>query len=234
MKWLNILADMFFPPKCMFCRCDLPAPSKLLACERCLRTLPFTQNDGCFGGVGDISYVIAPFFYTDPVKTAVRRYKFHPCKVYSDSLSFFLGSYLAKVADMKAIDIVTCVPVGARRRRQRGFDQSELIARHVADMLDLKCDTDMLIRLRNTRRQSRLSRFDRALNVADAFGCVQAAEDMTVLLIDDIYTTGATALNCAKALKRAGAKKIILGVLATASKQTEYEKMSNKIPLIRA
>lgn len=109
-----MVLDILFPPKCMFCGGSLPVLSKLLTCAECIKTLPFTKDNGCFEGIGDVSYVISPFFYAGPVKNAIKGYKFKSRRVYADSLAHFLGGYLSKIPDIKDVDLVTAVPLGKK------------------------------------------------------------------------------------------------------------------------
>lgn len=217
----------------MFCGHELPLSSELLACKECTATLPFTENDGCFAGTEHVAYVVAPFFYVEPVKRALQRYKFKKRKAYAESLGHYLVGYLSRIGEICSADLVIPVPLGEKRLYERGFNQSELLAQIVSRELGLVCDTDTLLRVRETRRQSSLSMAERTANVTDAFGCAQAIEGKTVLLIDDIFTTGATAENCARALKDAGAVKVILAAMATVSRSVESGKSQNRITPIR-
>lgn len=229
----RFLLDLLFPPKCMFCGKALPRSDEILACSACLQKLPYTENNGCFEGTDHVAYVIAPFHYQDPVSQALRDYKFKKRKMYAESLAHFLAQYLSKVEEARRADLILPVPLGKKRLYERGFNQSELLARIVGRELGIVYDGDVLIRVRETERQSSLSLSERKQNVMDAFGCMQAVEGKTIVLVDDIYTTGATAESCAKALGAAGASKIILAAMATASKRTESEKLQNRITPIR-
>ena len=225
--------DLLFPPKCMFCGCTLPRSDTLLACGTCLRKLPYTKNDGCFGGTENVAYVIAPFHYVDPVPRALRDYKFKKRRMYAESLAHFMVRYLARVGEARCADLILPVPLGPKRLYERGFNQSELVAKNAARELGIEYDGDILIRTRETKRQSSLSLPQRKENVMGAFGCAQAVEGKCIVLVDDIFTSGSTAESCARALKAAGARKIILAVLATASKRTEIENLQNRITPIR-
>ncbi len=110
-------------------------------------------------------------------------------------------------------DLVVPVPLGRRRLRQRGFNQSALLARFAFGKY-----TEVLERVRETRPQSELSEKERFRNIKNAFK-VKAGKnlaDKRILLVDDVLTTGATAEECARVLRAAGAREVTVAVLARA------------------
>lgn len=116
------------------------------------------------------------------------------------------------------VDAVVPVPLHPLRRFQRGYNQAELLARPLARALGKPLWNDVLRRRRRTQAQSELSAAQRRSNVEDAFEvrprAVARLEDRSLLLVDDVMTTGATLAACAKALKRAGAKSVLGAVIA--------------------
>ncbi|HUF25893.1 MAG TPA: phosphoribosyltransferase family protein [Gemmatimonadaceae bacterium] len=102
------------------------------------------------------------------------------------------------------------VPLAATRQRERGYNQSELIARALAERWRLPVETDLLLRARRTRSQTRLTPSDRMRNVSGAFRAVESAPPRLagahVVLVDDVVTTAATLNACAVALHQAGAR----------------------------
>ena len=111
-------------------------------------------------------------------------------------------------------DALVPVPLARARARERGFNQAELLAERVADKLGVRVRPRWLVRLRATAAQTELSATDRQVNVAGAFAAAPAVRDRHVVVVDDVMTTGATAAECARALRRAGARRV--GVLAVA------------------
>ena len=108
------------------------------------------------------------------------------------------------------------VPLHPRRLRERGFNQSLLLARHLATRLNLDLDFLSLRRIRYTQPQTGLKKDERRKNVKKAFGLLdpKVVKGRTVVLVDDVTTTGNTLNECARMLKRAGAKEIYGAVLA--------------------
>lgn len=113
--------------------------------------------------------------------------------------------------------IMTAVPLHTRRLHERGFNQADLIARAISEAYAMPYDPHILTRTLNTPAQARShERAERLKNMRNAFICARPSliRDKTVFIIDDVMTTGATLEACARALKDAGARKIIACVVA--------------------
>ena len=154
--------------------------------------------------------VIAPFRINDPVLQLVHLLKFSGYR----SLALLLARLVAAAARRFeppgcAPPVLVPVPMSGRRRRQRGFNQAELIGRELARELGLSLDTRMLRRIRLGQQQSKTPRQDRAANVQGAFAADPAlAAGRRIGLVDDLVTSGSTAAACAAALLEAGAVSI--------------------------
>jgi ComF family protein len=137
-----------------------------------------------------------------------------------ESLGELLGDLWAKHARGRlgelAADIVIPVPLHWWRHWLRGYNQSETLARAVAHQLNLPCKPHYLRRIRNTPQQSRQTPTARRGNVRDAFRARSSAHlrGKTVLLVDDVLTSGTTCSEAAKALRQAGAAHVVVAVLA--------------------
>jgi ComF family protein len=114
------------------------------------------------------------------------------------------------------LDIAIPVPLHKKRLRLRGFNQALLLAHGISEQFMIPLNYDNLIRIRYTRPQVELSGRDRAENVRGAFNLLRPAEvcEKRILLIDDVFTTGATMNECAKVLKDAGAASVTVLTLA--------------------
>lgn len=104
--------------------------------------------------------------------------------------------------------IIVPVPLHHRRFLERGFNQAEILGRLCAEMLDFSVVTDLLLRQRHTGQQAKLGREARLKNLSGAFIAARRLDNKTVLLIDDVFTTGSTLQECAQTLKTAGAKEV--------------------------
>lgn len=122
-----------------------------------------------------------------------------------------------------ACDIIAPVPLHGRRLRERKFNQSALLAAGIAKRSNKLCQLDLLTRTRHTPPQKGLNAKERNLNVKDAFAVKEKLlpmiKDKTILLVDDVYTTGATLNECAKILKDVGAAHVFVITIARATKE---------------
>ena len=122
-----------------------------------------------------------------------------------------LGGWLADLMESLewAPEVITAVPLGHKREQTRGYNQAAMIAQALAAKLDVPYMAKVLIRTRETRSQVGLDAFEREANVRDAFqGNRQAGRGVSILVVDDLFTTGATLAACAKALYAAGAAEV--------------------------
>jgi ComF family protein len=160
----------------------------------------------------------APYLYEGSLMTAIHHYKYGP----KSSLASSLGPLLARFAEgwIKNSDglLTMPVPLHPKRLRERGFNQSLLLARHVAGRLQSELDFLSLRRVRYTLPQTGLGKDERRKNVRGAFELrePEMVKGKTILLVDDVSTTGNTLNECARVLKKAGCKKVLCLVLARA------------------
>lgn len=149
------------------------------------------------------------------LREAIHTFKYKPCR----SLGKPLSRWMAKnIGFEPGIDIVMPVPLHKRRLRQRGFNQALLLAHGISKRYGLTLSFDNLARTRHTKPQVELSGKDRIANVAGAFSLrrPELIADRSVVLIDDVFTTGATLNECSRALKDAGASRVMALTLARA------------------
>lgn len=149
--------------------------------------------------------------YDGQAKDLVHRLKYGDARYLAKAMSEYLLDVLL-VQDWD-FDCFTFVPVHKTRLNKRGYNQAEILARELAEHTDKPC-TALLQKDKNTPNQARLNRADRAKNLADAFS-VSAPVPKHIVLIDDVMTTGATAGECAKTLKKAGAAVVYLLTFAS-------------------
>jgi competence protein ComFC len=159
----------------------------------------------------EMSYSI--FDFDDTLKTVVHEFKYNGFK----RLAFDMGkefSYCIPSSFFEDFDMVTSVPLHFLRRLKRGYNQADYFARGVMEGCGctLKLYPDLIRRKRATKTQTNLSRKDRLKNVAGAFSIIKKKQTLirnkSVILVDDVVTTGATTAQCAKVLCEAGAKSV--------------------------
>lgn len=155
------------------------------------------------------------FVYDGPLREAIHTLKFQGRRVAAGPLGTLLAD-LAPPEVTTRVGAVVPVPLHASRMATRGFNQAELLARPLAARLGVPCLTRALVRLRQNLPQAGLDAAGRRRNVLDAFAPGRAAVPGTVLLVDDVFSTGATAGACAGALRRCGAARVFVLTLARA------------------
>ncbi len=231
------LLDILYPRYCFACDNSLHEEGNTYICKNCLEEIEKTDAKRCVKcgfelGIG-ITYSIKgcpecensnlrfekSFFVSDnkgALKNLIHQFKYnkHMCLV--KPLGDLLINLLIHQDIMPEIDIVAPVPLHWRKKLERGFNQSELLAKKVCKKLSLPISTNNLCRIKNTLSQTQLSRTQRQKNVNGAFKIKNPKLffKKKALLIDDVLTTGITASECARNLKNVGAKKVYLLALA--------------------
>ncbi len=200
------LLDLLFPPRCIFCGRVLDAGDPHQCCAKCLSSLPFTAGPRRQGAAP--SMIAAPFYYVDGPRNALRRFKFHGKTGYAGPLARFMAEE-AQRRFPSLPELIVYAPVSKKRRRQRGYDQSELLAAELSALLALPL-APALEKVRDTPAQSSLHASQRRENVRQVYRCVlpHSVAGRRVLLIDDVCTTGATLSECARMLLEAGAAEV--------------------------
>lgn len=227
--WEGLL-DLVFPPKCLVCG-DYGSVDVCLACragfmpieppicERCGIATEGTRPlcSDCEEGPGwSFARARAAGHFSGPLRQAVLRLKYGDKRRIATPLGDFLGAYLlAQPLWASPPDLLIPVPLHQSRLRDRGFNQSALIAREVGRMLDVPVVENLLHRTRRTRPQAELHASERATNVRDAFAAIESPllRRARVLLVDDVLTTMHTVDQCARVLVNAGASEVnVVGV----------------------
>lgn len=172
---------------------------------------------------GDISYcdgAISVFQYTGMVKESLIRFKFYNKPSYYRTYARLIADKLSKVTDIKQYHVVMSVPLHSHKEFSRGYNQAHLISKALSKDLKLPECSHLMKRYRYTEAQSLLDKQKRDQNVKGAFSVASAKriKGKSVLLVDDILTTGSTLEECSRMLKQAGALKVTAVVVATGRK----------------
>lgn len=145
----------------------------------------------------------AAYHYVGPAGNVVRNLKYHDVVTLARPMAARMFAALEQIQPVGA-EMVVPVPMHPKRQKHRGYNQSELLAREIAVLLDVPCEIG-LVRVRDTVQQARLDADERRKNLKDAFRAEPCVAGWRVLLVDDVYTTGETARECARALREGGA-----------------------------
>jgi ComF family protein len=185
--------------------------------------MPLCETCGCpdaqMTGTGKCSDCPAGRVYFDPArgttpfsglaKKVVERLKYHGRVEYVPFMARHMFNVQLTQMLSEPVDLLVPVPLHSTRRRERGFNQSEELARQLTKYNGAAMSASALRRIRPTPSQTRLNRKDRAQNIAGAFASgSQSVQGLHCLLIDDVYTTGATLNECARILVEAGAVSV--------------------------
>lgn len=210
--FLNLLIDAFFPRRavCMGCGEKVGFDRNDL-CEKCRQKLAKgwvgVHSPPEKSGIDGAAYA---YRYHGPAGGMVRGLKYQGVGVLAEEM----GRDIARAAEllrMGDISCVTAVPMHPKRLSERGRNHAELLARSTAEQMGLQYE-ELLLRTRNAPQQARLSREERKKNLRGVFSVRpekrRGVNGASVLLIDDVSTTGATAAGCAKALREAGARRV--------------------------
>lgn len=152
--------------------------------------------------------IAAPFYYENGVRECVHKIKFSSRRKYAAKLAEYMYDTMRERLDGERFDFIAYVPLYKSDRRQRGFNQSEIIAEHISEITGIPVNNNLIKKIYKTDRQSSKSSLRRSGNVMGAFDVCEDIDGCSVLLIDDIKTTGATLSECGKMLYLRGAENV--------------------------
>jgi len=208
---------IIYPSTCIFCDKELEEEQQLEICEECYKELKFSNNrkttykrnqgvyyDGIFG----------TFEYDGKIKELIRKYKYQHKAYLFRTFSKLMFKTLRD--DKIDGDIILSVPLHRQREWQRGYNQAHLLAKEISKMTNIEYDKKILRRVKITNCLALCNKKQRRSIIKGAFliNTPQKIKNKKVILIDDVFTTGATINECSKVLKQNGAKKVIGLVIA--------------------
>ena len=211
MSIITWFLDLLYPPRCAICR-KLLRDKETDFCTACRTKLPVLETPIKRGEFFAQCYSVTD--YAGEVADSLKRYKFQGMRQYAGPYGRLLAMQLLRMNAQ--FDILSWVPVSKKRQRKRGFDQSYLLAKTVADELGIQYERT-LEKLRDNPAQSGLKGAEaRRANVLNAYCAVEPERfaNCRVLLIDDIMTTGATLSECSRVLLTAGAASVVCATAA--------------------
>jgi ComF family protein len=207
--WDKIVALKINPPRCA--SCGLPFQNfqedSGHLCGDCIQQMPSYSGARSFG------------YYTAELGVLIQELKFRGKRNLVGLLVPLMAGTFYDAWDRDQFDSIAPIPLHAKRRRERGFNQSELLAKELGRSIGIPYKR-ALVRVRATQPQVGLSDTQRRDNVRNAFRCAgpQEVMDKRILLIDDVMTTGATVASAAQALMDAGAWRVSVLTVARAPK----------------
>lgn len=228
------LRDVIFPPVCAACDAPLSLPATGYLCPECMNAvkpiespycstcgIPFAGPDGsshacgaCIKNPPSFTKARSPFLYKGPIRELLHRIKYKEDGYALKAIQYLSSDFMHAHPDV--FDAAIPVPLHRIRMQERGFNQSIRIAMKFFSRK--KVLFDLLERTRNTPSQTGLGSSERIKNVKGAFHVSKKLPQglNSFLVVDDVLTTGATAIECAKALRKAGAKEVQVFTVARA------------------
>jgi competence protein ComFC len=226
------LTSLLLPAQCVGCGVRL-APEERFVCAACRSTFepvpqpscdlcggPLTERGcpDCLGSDFSFHQARAIWVYDGPVRAAIHALKYNGFTRIAEELLDEGEPLWRGLAMFQRVDGLVPVPLHPVRRRQRGFNQAERIAAAISYRTGLPVLEKLVIRIRPTRSQTRLPQEQRRVNLAEAFGAPDPSlvRGKSLLIVDDVFTTGATVDSLSKALTSNGAREVLVFTLARA------------------
>ncbi len=224
LKFLNFLLTFIYPKTCMSCNTLLNYNSKLELCDKCAEDFEPYKGNRCVNcdrpmeNTGECSickseklyfdrgYCVYP--YDGAVRKAILNFKFKNMALYYIYLGSKMTEYYFNYI-MDEYDYITAVPIHKKKLKNREYNQAELLAEYIAEQTNLEY-CPILKRIVNTKSQNALNKKERMDNIKNAFIINKSIDvkNKSILIIDDIFTTGTTINECSKILKKSGAFKV--------------------------
>jgi competence protein ComFC len=235
-SWINAGLSFIYPECCQLCRQRRSGPAQGYVCDDCRSTVkwinaPFCSRCGLpFEGDINVDFECSKcqgekFYFQsarsavvarDKVLDVIHRYKYSRALWFEPFLSELLTRRAAPELRSGSWDFIVPVPLHPTKYREREFNQAERLARHLGRSAGIPVNTGVLSRVLPTRTQTQLSREERQVNMRRAFAVRpgQRLSGRNIVLIDDVFTTGATTNACARALVGAGAAQVCVWTVA--------------------
>lgn len=196
----------------MACEGEIETSTNQYLCPKCMEKLPIMTEE-------QLTH-FSPFIYEEPIRSMILKLKYSSNGFIAKALAPYLAAvYLKRIQPiLQQPPIIIPVPLHRSRQNERGYNQSDVLAQEVASYLNLSVITDVLIRTHKTIIQKSMDAETRAKNMRDAFSVnlekVSRIQNQNILLLDDVYTTGATTSECAKTLQKYGVKAVTILTIA--------------------
>ncbi len=240
-RFLDTLSGFLFPPACLICRSSITDRNEKYFCIRCFAKISYTKAPFCnqcgipFDAESGKNHLCGtclnstskPYFslaratgiYQNTLREAICQFKYQKRAILAKPLGILMGKNNFNSLNFKFYQLLIPVPLHYKRLKERGFNQALLLARQIRKIHNVPIDYLSLKRNRFTRPQVDLIFKERKNNVKGAFSLKNEnnIKDKNILLLDDVFTTGATVNECAKVLIRGGAKKVDVLTLARAA-----------------
>jgi len=234
---VDAVLDFIYPRNiyCLLCEKPIKTDDEYSLCDECRGKIEWIKkpicdvcgkpldenydNESCVDCLNNshmFTKGLSSIVYNGNIKRVVHNFKYHNKR--------YIGYHMAEIITdtlrqnkIDYIDYIVPVPMHKNKKRQRGFNQSSIIAKYIARNMDLNFNDKNLIKIRDTSEQNKLNKKERFENLKGAFhlNSTDLFREKEILLVDDIYTTGNTVDACCEALNKANPKAIYIASFAT-------------------
>lgn len=213
MKIIETILNLIYPNVCGFCG-DINKENICTECSKKIEKYKILRIEKSTNQYIEKQCFI--YKYEGEIREAILKFKFQEEAYLYRTFAEMILDNLEVCEYIKTFDVIIPVPIHRKRRLERGYNQSELIANEISKQLRINIERNILIKIRNNPKQSTLKLEERKNNVKNAYEARenQKIKNRKILIIDDIFTTGNTVNECAKKLKEAGASKVSVLTIA--------------------
>lgn len=225
------ILDILYPVKCPFCGEIVSAgPKKRTAhngicarcrekivyieeprCKKCGKPIRSEEKEYCFDCAGKTHHFEEGrnlWIHKEPVNQAIYAFKYQNLRIYGKTFGTEMAEHYENYLRKKTVDLIVPIPLHRKRKRRRGYNQAQILAKELSVHTGIPMDESVLKRVRETKPQKELDDKGRRINIRGAFAVTHPVTGRRIVLVDDIYTTGSTLDEAAKVLRRAGAEKV--------------------------
>lgn len=218
------ILNVFYPRHCPVCHEILKDQGRMI-CKRCEKELSPVKEPRCFKcgkPVGEREEYCSDccrtehlydqgrgiFIYDDKMRTSITRFKYYGCREYGDFYARAMCIYAGEEIRRWRPDLIVPVPVHRKKLKMRGFNQSAYLAEKISSFTGIPADMTLVTKPRSTKSQKKLTAHERQMNLREAFRVEKNVKGCSILVVDDVYTTGSTIDAMAHVLREKGAQKI--------------------------
>jgi len=214
---LKDIENVIFPQICRYCDTNLKQ-KEIYICYECISNVPHTEMGDWRNIVTSsehIDFAISAFWYDDLLNDCVHKSKYNGYQKLLRIISKYAAEIIQNDLIPLNIDLLIPVPLHSTRKRERGFNQAQIISESFSNYYKIPSDSKILKRNSWTDSQTSMNISERKENISNVFKLHNKPEKHTIAVIDDVLTTGATSNECCRILKEGGAEKVGVITLAT-------------------
>ncbi|MBE6903785.1 MAG: ComF family protein [Ruminococcaceae bacterium] len=214
-KIIDILTDIIYPKRCVFCG---DVYDEHTICDECLKKMPRTYCHPILPMVAKkgnklyLKCIVSPLYYGDIVRSAILALKFYKRYAAAEPLAVMMSDAVLGNYHYSDVDMIIPVPLSRFRKNKRTYNQSEMLATELSKLIGVPVNAEILFKIKNTKAQSTIKKKSKRMkNIKNVYKVKNSEliKDKNILLVDDVVTTGATLNECAKVLVEAGAAKVV-------------------------